>query len=62
VDYFQVRLDRHDDGYQGRPVFGKSNLIYMLVKHESDLLRPLLALMCSPRFRTQVAVLAATTP
>jgi molybdopterin molybdotransferase len=31
-DYFQVRLDRRADGVWAEPVFGKSNLIYTLVK------------------------------
>jgi molybdopterin molybdotransferase len=31
-DYFQVRLDRRPDGVWAEPVFGKSNLIYTLVK------------------------------
>jgi molybdopterin molybdotransferase len=31
-DYFQVRLDRRSDGVWAEPVFGKSNLIYTLVK------------------------------
>lgn len=31
-DYFQVRLDRRPDGLWAEPVFGKSNLIYTLVK------------------------------
>jgi molybdopterin molybdotransferase len=32
ADYFQVRLDRRPDGLWAEPVFGKSNLIYTLVK------------------------------
>lgn len=31
-DYFQVRLERRDDALWAEPVFGKSNLIYTLVK------------------------------
>jgi molybdopterin molybdotransferase len=31
-DYFQVRLDQRADGLWAEPVFGKSNLIYTLVK------------------------------
>jgi molybdopterin molybdotransferase len=31
-DYFQVRLDRRPDGLWAEPIFGKSNLIYTLVK------------------------------
>jgi molybdopterin molybdotransferase len=31
-DYFQVRLDQRADGVWAEPVFGKSNLIYTLVK------------------------------
>jgi len=31
-DYFQVRLDQRPDGLWAEPVFGKSNLIYTLVK------------------------------
>ena len=33
-DYVQVRLERRDGGYLAHPVFGKSNLIYTLVKSE----------------------------
>jgi molybdopterin molybdotransferase len=31
-DYFQVRLERRSDGLWAEPIFGKSNLIYTLVK------------------------------
>jgi molybdopterin molybdotransferase len=31
-DYFQVRVERRDDGLWAEPIFGKSNLIYTLVK------------------------------
>lgn len=31
-DYFQVKLDQRTDGLWAEPVFGKSNLIYTLVK------------------------------
>jgi molybdopterin molybdotransferase len=33
-DYFQVRLERRDDGVWAEPVFGKSNLIYTMVKSD----------------------------
>jgi molybdopterin molybdotransferase len=33
-DYFQVRLDQREDGVWAEPVFGKSNLIYTLVKSD----------------------------
>ncbi|MCC7368248.1 MAG: molybdopterin molybdotransferase MoeA [Chloroflexi bacterium] len=33
-DYFQVRLDHRPDGIWAEPVFGKSNLIYTLVKSD----------------------------
>jgi len=31
-DYFQVRVEERDDGLWAEPIFGKSNLIYTLVK------------------------------
>jgi molybdopterin molybdotransferase len=31
-DYVQVRLEPHEDGLSAVPVFGKSNLIYTLVR------------------------------
>jgi molybdopterin molybdotransferase len=31
-DYFQVRVEQRDDGLWAEPIFGKSNLIYTLVK------------------------------
>lgn len=31
-DYFQVRVERREDGLWAEPIFGKSNLIYTLVK------------------------------
>lgn len=33
-DYFQVRLEQRPDGLWAEPVFGKSNLIYTLVKSD----------------------------
>ena len=33
-DYFQVRLERRGDELWAEPVFGKSNLIYTLVKSD----------------------------
>jgi molybdopterin molybdotransferase len=33
-DYFQVRVEQRPDGLWAEPVFGKSNLIYTLVKSD----------------------------
>jgi molybdopterin molybdotransferase len=33
-DYFQVRLESRDDALWAEPVFGKSNLIYTLVRSD----------------------------
>jgi molybdopterin molybdotransferase len=33
-DYFQVRMEQRPDGLWAEPVFGKSNLIYTLVKSD----------------------------
>ena len=41
ADYVRVRLDERDDGIWATPVFGKSNLIYTLVRSEGVVAVPL---------------------
>ncbi len=40
-DYVQVRLESRDDGWEAVPVFGKSNLIYTLIRSDGMLKVPL---------------------